>query len=186
MGLSFNLILVRLSGTSPIQPSTRLQTCMPDERPSFPSTEPCSSGPAWAPGLSPSVACGDTLPSLQPRLFLHTDEPSSDCLTPQCAPAGRTALHDEVSVSMRTGVCTKKVCKLPEWDAPLENPRLGLCPSSAAASGRSVVSPGQRGLLLMSCIHVIFCIVKQQALQKLYHFLPQLLGGFFLWMELQL
>lgn len=72
--------------TFPVQLSTLLRTCMPDERRSVPSTEPCSSEPASAPGLWPSAVCEAMLPLLL-QLLHHTYEASSDCSAPQCAPA---------------------------------------------------------------------------------------------------
>lgn len=47
---------------------------------------------------------------------------------------------------------TKRFRLVPEWDAPLENPRLGLSPSSAVASGCSILAPEKIG----TCRHVLY------------------------------
>lgn len=76
-----------LDVTSPVRLSTPLQICRPGELRSAPSTDPCSSEPAWAPCLWPSAVCEEMPPRLLPQLPHHTKEPISDCLTPRCAPA---------------------------------------------------------------------------------------------------
>lgn len=70
--------------TFPVQLSILLQTCMPGELQSVPSTEPYFSEPAWAPLLWPSAASAEML--LLPPHLHPSHEPISDCSTPQYAP----------------------------------------------------------------------------------------------------
>lgn len=61
-----------------------------------------------------------------------------------------TAVSDELSASTCTDMRWVRTVT-PEWDAPLENPGLGLSPSSAVSSGCSALAPATISTCVSIC-----------------------------------
>lgn len=61
-----------------------------------------------------------------------------------------TAVSDELSASTSTEMRWVRTVT-PEWDAPLENPGLGLSPSSAVSSGCSALAPERISTCVCIC-----------------------------------
>lgn len=170
--------------TFPARLLTLLQTCRPAEQPCVPSTDSCSSEPAWAPGLWPSAAYEEMMPPLPPRLLRRKYEPCSDCSAPRCDPEPNDRANNAVRGCLFVSTWGKyDPCLLiPEWGAPSENPGLGLSQSLTFAFECAALAPEINKNFYL-CLHLMHLYTPGTMLLA-YLVFTQLLSVLFLSMEL--